>query len=179
MATSSLWLPPGSATLPDGSSGNAAPAVERIQGTEANPKKHLLALRFDPATEEMAYWSGRLPIETAAAPTFTIDIIWASVSALTATNVVWGARISAITAGDVDTIVEHVQAAQQTVTSANNTTEAQRAITAAITFTNAQADGATAGDFVVIQISRVAANGSDTLAEDARLYAATLKFDLA
>jgi hypothetical protein len=179
MATSSLILPIGGAALPDGSSGNAAPQVERIQGTETNPKKHFLALRFDAATEEMAYFSGQLPHEAAAAPTFTLRLIWASVSAITSTNVVWGARISAVTPTDADTPIEHAQAAQQTVTSANNTTEAGRAIAASITFTNAQADGITADDWFVVQISRVAANGSDTLAEDARLIGAALTFDLA
>jgi hypothetical protein len=93
--------------------------------------------------------------------------------------VVWGARISAVTPTDADTPIEHAQAAQQTVTSANNTTEAGRAIAASITFTNAQADGITADDWVVVQVSRVAANGSDTLAEDARLIGAVLTFDLA
>jgi hypothetical protein len=179
MATSSVILPMGAATLPDGSSGNAAPQVERIQGTEANPKKHFLALRFDAATEEMAYWTFPLPHEAAAAPTFTLRLIWASVAATTTTNVVWGARISAVTPADADTPVEHAQAAQQTVTSANNTTEAGRAIAASITFTNVQADGVTADDWVTVQVSRVAANGSDTLAEDARLESAALTFDLA
>jgi hypothetical protein len=93
--------------------------------------------------------------------------------------VVWGARISAVTAADADTPIEHAQAAQQTATSANNTTEAGRAIAASITFTNAQADGITADDWFVVQISRVAANASDTLAEDARLLSAALTFDLA
>jgi len=179
MATSSMNLPMGAATLPDGSSGNAAPQVERIQGTETNPKKHFLALRFDPTTEEMSYFAGQLPHEAAAAPTFTLRLIWTSIAATTTTNVVWGARISAVTPTDADTPVEHAQAAQQTVTSANNTTEAGRAIAASITFTNVQADGITADDWFVVQISRVAANGSDTLAEDARLISAALTFDLA
>jgi hypothetical protein len=179
VATSSLILPMGGAVLPDGSSGNAAPQVERIQGTETNPKKHLIALRFDSATEEMAYWTGQLPHEAAAAPTFTLRMIWTSIAAITTSNVVWGARISAVTPTDADTPVEHAQAAQQSVTSANNTTEAGRAIAASIAFTNAQADGITADDWFVVQISRVAANGSDTLAEDSRLISAALTFDLA
>lgn len=179
MATSTIVLPIGAATLPDGSSGNAAPQIERIQGTEANPKKHYLAGRFDPATEEFLYWSLVLPHEAAAAPTFTLRLIWASVTAITATNVVWGGRISAVTPADADTPIEHAQAAQQTVTSANNTTEAGRAIAASIAFTNAQADGATADDLVFVAVSRVAANGSDTLAEDSRLVGVELTFDLA
>jgi hypothetical protein len=179
MATSTLILPMGAAVPPDGSSGNAAPQVERIQGTEANPKKHFIALRFDAATEEMAYWSFMLPHEAAAASTFTLRLVWTSVAASTTTNVVWGARITAVTPADADTPIEHAQAAQQTVTSANNTTEAGRAIAASITFTNAQADGVVADDWVVVQISRVAANGSDTLAEDSRLIGANLTFDLA
>lgn len=179
MATSSLPLPMGAATLPDGSSGNAAPQVERIQGTDANPKKHVIALRFDPSTEEYAWWGFMLPHEAAAAPTFTLRLVWTSITATTSTNVVWGAKIGAVTAADADTIIEHAPAAQQTATSANNTTEAGREIAASITFTNAQADGVVADDYLFIAISRVAANGSDTLAEDARLFAASLTFDLA
>jgi hypothetical protein len=179
MATSSILLPVSAATFPDGSSGNAAPQLDRVQGTEANPKKHLMACRFDAATEEFLYWSFMLPHEAAAAPTFTLRLLWGSISAITATNVVWGARISAITAADADTPIEHAQAAQQTVTSANNTTEAGRAIAASIAFTNAQADGATADDLVIVAVSRVAANGSDTLAEDARLFGVELTYDLA
>jgi hypothetical protein len=179
MSTSSVLLPMNGAALPDGTSGNAAPQVERVQGTAANPKFHAVVLRFDPATEEMAYWTGQLPHEAAASPTFTLRLLWASIAAITTTNVVWGARISAVTAADADTPIEHAQAAQQTATSANNTTEAGRAIAASITFTNAQADGITADDWLVVQISRVAANASDTLAEDARLLSAALTFDLA
>lgn len=179
MATSTLALPIGAATLPDASTGNAAPQIERVQGTETNPKKHFLAARFDSATEEFLYWTFQLPHEAAAAPTFTLRLLWTSIAAITTTNVVWGGRISAVTAADVDTPIEHAQAAQQTVTSANNTTEAGREISASIAFTNAQADGATADDFVVVAVSRVAANGSDTLAEDSRLIAASLTYDLA
>lgn len=179
MATASLVLPMSAATLPDGSSGNAAPQVERIQGTEANPKKHIIALRFDPTTEEFAYWAFMLPHEAAAAATYTLRLLWASVTAITSTNVVWGAGVAAVTAADADTAIEHVRATQQTVTSANNTTEAGRLIAASIAFTNAQADNTSPDDFLVVCISRVAANGSDTLAEDARLYAANLTFDLA
>jgi hypothetical protein len=179
MATSTIPLPIGAATLPDGSTGNASPQIERIQGTEANPKKHLLVARFDSAVEEFLYWSFMLAHEAAAAPTFTARAVWSSVAAITATNVVWGARISAITPADVDTPIEHAQAAQQKVTSANNTTEAGREIGASIAFTNAQADGATADDLIVVAFSRVAADASDTLAEDARLFGLELTFDLA
>jgi hypothetical protein len=179
MATSSVPFPMIGATLPDGSAGNAAPGMEVIQGTETNPKKHMMALRFDPTTEEFAYFSFQLPHEAAAAPTFTLRLLWTAIASAAASNVVWGGRISAVTAADADTPIEHAQAAQQIVTSANNTTEAGREISATIAFTNAQADGATADDFIIIGISRVAANGSDTLAEDARLIAASLTYDLA
>lgn len=179
MAVASVALPIGNATLPDGSSGNAAPQVERVQGTESNPKKHLLVARFDAATEEFLYWSFRLPDDANADPTFNLKLLWASIAATTSTNVVWGGRVTVVTAADADTPIEHAQAGQQTVTSANNTTEAGRLIAATVAFTNAQADGADAGDLIVVQLSRVAANGSDTLAEDARLYAVTLEYLLA
>lgn len=179
MATASIVLPIGAATLPDGSSGNAAPQIERLQGTEANPKKHIITARFDPATEEFLYWSLMLLHEAAAAPLFTLRALWGSITAITATNVVWGGRITAISGGDADTPIEHAQAAQQTVTDANDTVEAGRANPCSIAFTNVQADGATADDLVIVAFSRVAANGSDTLAEDARLYGLELTYDLA
>jgi hypothetical protein len=144
MATATLILPIGNATPPDGSTGNAAPQIERIQGTEANPKKHFLAARFDSATEEMLYWVFQLPHEAAASPAFTLRLLWTTITVITAANVMWGGRISAVTAADADTAIEHAQAAQQTVTAAINTTEAGRVISSTIAFTNAQADGATA-----------------------------------
>ena len=179
MATSSMVLPIGAATLPDGSAGNAAPQIERIQGTEANPKKHMLAARFDPATEEFLYWTFPLPHEAAAAPTFTLRLLWASVAAITATDVVWGARIGQVGPGDADTPIEHALPAQQKVTDANDTNEAGRLNAASIAFTNAQADGVTADDLVIVQVSRVAGDAADTLAEDARLLGVELTFDLA
>lgn len=179
MAVASIALPIGGATLPDGSSGNAAPQIERLQGTETNPKKHVLVARFDPTTEEFLYWSFRLPDDANASPTFNLKMHVASIAAITTTNVVMGGRILAVTPADTDTPIEHAPPAQQTVTIANNTTEAGRLLTGTIAFTNAQADGAVAGDWLAIAVSRVAANGSDTLAEDCRLYAVTMEYLLA
>lgn len=175
VATKDLLI--GAATIPDGSSGNAAPQLERVKGSEANPAKHLLTARFDSATEEFLFWGFALPQDAHATPAPVMRIWWGSISAITSTNVVWRAALGAITPGDVDTPVEHALAAATTATSANNTTEAQRLISATITFANV--DGIAAGDMVVVRLSRDAANASDTLAEDARLWIVTFEYTLA
>jgi hypothetical protein len=172
VATSTIVLPVGAATLPDGSSGNAAPAMERVQGTESNPKKHVLAARFDAATEEFLYWAFRMPADYVSGG--AVKIQWGSITAVTSTNVVWKAAIGAVTPADADTPIEHARAAASSATSANNTTEAGRLTEASITLANL--DSVAAGDYVFLCISRDAANGSDTLAEDARLFAASLEY---
>lgn len=171
-----IYLPPSAATLSDGSSGNATPQIERVQGTEANPKKHVIVARFDPTTAEYITFDLKLPPATVlgASPTAKLNLLWASIAAITSTNVVWAAQIGAVTPADADTPIEHASAAAQSVVSANNTTEAGRLISAQIAFSNAQADGMQPDDLLTIIVFRDAANGSDTLAEDARLYGAEL-----
>lgn len=179
MADASLLLLPESAIIPDGSTGNAAPQIERIQGSDANPKKHYFVARFDSGTDEFLYWRFKLPSNAAASPSFTLKIDWASVAAVTATNVVWAAFIAAVTPGDADTPIEHAEAAAQSVTDANDTVEAGRLNTCTISFTNAQADGAAPGDEIFLCIFRDADNASDSLGEDARFYGAELLYTLA
>jgi hypothetical protein len=74
MATGSVILPIGAATLPDGTAGNAAPALLRVQGTEANPKKHFLAASFDPTTDEHVWWSFRMPANYASGG--ALKLLW-------------------------------------------------------------------------------------------------------
>lgn len=179
MAVGTVILPIAAATPPDGSAGNAGPAIKRVQGTEANPKKHVLVADFDAATDEFLYWSFFLPADAAADPTFTLKALWSSIAAVTSTNVVWAASIGAITPADADTPIEHALPGNQTVTDANDTVEAGRLNTASIAFTNVQADNADAGDLIIVRFQRDADNGSDTLVEDARLWGLVLEYLLA
>ena len=172
MATSTVLLPPASAVLPDGSSGNLAPALNRIQGTETNPKKHFLVLAYDGAgAKEHAWWTFRLPADYASGG--TLKILW-MYNSTTAGNVKWQATVGAITAADADTPVEHASAAAATVTDAINTTEARRLITSSITLTM---DSAAAGDLIFLCLFRDSADGSDTAAAaDAEVLAVAFEY---
>lgn len=170
MATSSILLPIGAAVAPDGTSGNAAPGIVRIQGTESNPKKHFLAAQFDAATDEHLWWTFRMPAAYASGG--TVKLAWMTNTA-SSNSVVWGARLSALTPADADTPVEHASAAASTTTTAGNATEARRLIETSIVLSDL--DSVAAGDFVALLIYRDADNGSDTLAADAELVAATLE----
>lgn len=174
MATGTIELPPGAAVLPDGSSGNAAPAVTRRQGTESNPKKHYLTLDFDASTDEHAWFAFRMPADYASGG--TVKIQWLS-SATTATTVRWGVRIGAITPADADTPAEHAEATATTGGSSNNTTEAGR-LTELSLDCSSNMDSAAAGDLVFILIYRDAdgTSGTDDLAVDASLVMAAFEY---
>lgn len=163
MATGTVSLALQAAQPSDGSSGNAAPQPLTKQGTESNPKKHYRVYAFDAATAEYVTFSFRMPANYASGGALKIE--W-SANAITATAVVWAAKVSAVTAGDVDTRLEHASAAAASVTSNTDTAEANRIKEASITLTM---DSAAAGDVIDLVFFRDAANGSDTLAVDAAL----------
>lgn len=172
MATGTILLMPGSAVMPDGSTGNVPAALTRRQGTETNPKKHFLTLDYDGAgsVPEHAWWEFRMPTDYASGG--TLKILWFTNSTASA-NVVWQARVGAITPADADTPLEHAQAAAATVTTATNTTEANRLIESSITLTM---DSAAAGDLIFLTILRDPANASDTHTVDAALVAAAFEY---
>lgn len=178
MATGTVILPIAAATLPDGSSGNAAPAMQRIQGTEANPKKHFLVAAFDQSTDEHLWWSFRAPVDMASTPALVLKLLWMG-NLASGNSVVWGVRIGAVTAADADTPVEHVTDTATTATTAGNATEARRLIETSITIADADRDALAAGDLCVVLVYRDADNGSDTFAADAELIAASLEYTTA
>lgn len=157
MPTSSILLPIGAGTPPDGSSGNAAPAIQRVQGTESNPKKHFLVAAFDSATQEFLWFNFRMPADYSSGG--VVKIHW--YTGATSGNVVLAARLGAVTPADADTPIEHAQAAASTTTTAANGTEANRLIETSITLSNL--DSVVAGDDVELCVYRDASNGSDTI----------------
>jgi hypothetical protein len=168
--TRSVQLAAGAATLPDGSASNFAPALMRAKGSEAAPAKHFLYLAFDSAQAESAYWTFRMP--GAYASGGTLKLLW--MANAVAGSVVWAAQLGAITAGDVDTPLEHALAAATSATTAVNTTEARRLTETTITLANL--DTVAAGDLVVMRVYRDGANAADTCTVDAELVAAGLDF---
>lgn len=174
MATATLNLPISSAQVPDNSSGNACPQISRIQGTEANPKKHFLIAAFDPSTDEHLWWLFRMPANYSSSP--IVKLLWMANSA-SSNTVAWGSRLGAITPADADTPVEHASAAATVVSTAANGTEARRLVETSITLGNL--DSVAAGDLVFLLVYRDAddtAGAGDTLAVDAELVAVALEF---
>lgn len=165
MATGYIWLPIGAAVPSDGSASNGAPAIQRFQGTEANPKKHFLAAAFDAAADEHLTWSFRMPGNYASGGVVTGQFMTNDTGA--SESAVWGARLGAVTAADADTPVEHAAAAASTTTADINTTEARRMVDFSITLANL--DSVAAGDWVHIIFYRDADNASDDLTSDAEL----------
>lgn len=174
MTTGSILLPILGAILPDGSTNNAAAQFTRTKSSYASssslPDAFFSQLLFDAATNEHAFFSFRMPTDYASGPVLKLQ--WGANA--TTGNVVWEARIGAITPADADTPNEHSLAAANSATTGVNTTEARRLIETSITLTNA--DSLAAGDLVMLLVKRDAGNASDTCSVDAELSAVTLEY---
>lgn len=171
MATGSLTLLPGAGIAPDGSSGNAAPALTRRQGTESNPKKVFLTADFDASTDEHLWFTFVMPADYASGG--SVDLLW--MANATANAVIWGVWLHAVTADDADTPLEHANgSAASTGTGTVNTTEARRLTKTTISIANL--DSVAAGDLVFLLVFRDADNGSDTCTVDAELIAARFTY---
>lgn len=169
MATSTINLPVTAGTLPDGSSGNAAPQFTRRLGTESNPKKVYLTADFDASTDEHLWWTFQVPQNYASGGTLRLH--WQANA--TSGNVVWGARVGAVTPADADTLTEHATAAATTATTAVNATEARRLVQTTIA---PSVNSAAAGDTVVVVVYRDADNASDTCSVDAELVSVSFDY---
>lgn len=170
MTVATIVLPPGSGTLPDGSSSNAAPQMSRRKGSETAPAKHLLTVDFDASTDEHLWWVFTMPQNYASGP--IVRLQW--MANATSGSVVWGSQIGATTPADADTPLEHALGAATTATTAANTTEARRLVETTITLANL--DGLAAGDLAYLLVYRDANNGSDTCTVDAELVGCSLDY---
>lgn len=169
MATGTLNLPIAAATPADGSASNAAPALQVYKGTAGNPQRFGLRAAFDSGTDEHLWWTFIMPQNYASGG--TVRLHWATT--LTSGNVVWAARVGAITPADADTYLEHAQAAATTATTSVNTTEARRVV---VTTISPSVDSAAAGDIIYLLIYRDADNASDTAAGDVELLAVDFEY---
>jgi hypothetical protein len=126
---------------------------------------------FDAATEEWLTFQFRMPDDYASAPVAKIQ--WKATSATTG-GVVWGVQIAAVTPGDAVSL--NSAKAFATVNAATTTVPgtAGYLTEASITLTNA--DSLAAGDFVVMRVSRVAADAGDTATGDAELVQVGLSY---
>lgn len=127
-------------------------------------------LAFDASTEEHAYFWIPTP-KSYNASTVTMRAVWTHPSTATNFGVVWGFSILSLADGDaIDTAV----GTEVTVTDTGGTTEDfyTSPESGAITPSNTAAKQ----DWLYVEIARVAANGSDTLAVDAHLIGVELYY---
>lgn len=121
-------------------------------------------LDFDPTTEEYAQFAIPMPKKWNAG-TITAQFRWSHAATTTNFGVVWS--LQALAVSDDDAIAQNFGTAQ-TVTDTGGTTNDLyfTAETSAITI----AGSPQKSDTVYFRVARVAGNGSDTLAIDARLH---------
>lgn len=170
MATGYVLLPAACWTPGDGTSGNAAPAaaVEKGSGT---PPIFIRSWAFDPATDESLYTSFEMPGDYSSGGTLTI--LWMSNDTGANENPIWACQVSAVTAADADTPLEHAFNTAGTVSDIVNTTEANRLIRSSITLTM---DSAAANDLITLRFFRDADAAGDDLTSDARMLSCTFSY---
>jgi len=134
----------------------------------ASNKPDILTLNFDATTEEYAQFSFAMP-ESWNEGTVTFKPVWSHAATTTNFGVVWA--LQGVAVSDDDPIAATYGTAQ-TSTDVGGTTDDLYIgpESSAITIAGTPA----AGDVVHFRVSRVAANGSDTLAVDARLHGIVL-----
>jgi len=125
-------------------------------------------LEFDDTANEGSHFRGTMPAGYASGP-LSLKIHWTGATA-TSGDVAWDVSFMRLnTTIDTDSF-----AAAQTVTTTTSATSGVLATTV-ISFTQAEADGITAGDPFVFYVVRDAADGGDTMSGDAQLLRVSLE----
>lgn len=164
MGKESIWIPAGAMT-PRSTNGAAPGLVE--MGTNKNMVR---TLDFDTATQEFAQFDVRMP-KSWDLGTVTFIPVWSHPATVTNFGVVWG--LDAIAISDNEAL-DVAFGTEQTSTDTGGTTNQayQGPESSAITIAGTPA----AGDLVQFRIHRDPANGSDTMAVDARLHGLLLLY---
>ncbi len=154
---------PAAAMLSRTTNGAASGTVE----TTTN-KVMIRTLDFDTSTQEFAQFSIRMP-KSWNEGTVTASFTWSHASTTTNFGVVWA--LEGVALSDGDALDAAFGTAQQVADTGGTTnTTYITAATSAITIAGSPA----AEDWVVFQVKRVPADGSDTMAIDARLHGVTV-----
>lgn len=130
-------------------------------------------LAYDAGGTESAYWElGALDYGAADSPV-TVDIIWGAATA-TSGVVMWEVAIAAMTPESDSTSAEaKTYGTAVTVTDTHLGTTAKRLMRATLVLdSTAELNSMEAGDQLWAKISRLGANGSDTMAGDALFHSA-------
>lgn len=158
MATVSTILSPKHADFDPNITG---PQIRRVNGTNFSR----VVAAFDATTKEMFFF--QLAAIRYGTGSLTLKIRWTAASA-TSGNVVWEAKLAAITPdSDSGAVASKAFATALTVTDAHLGTTAERLHEATITISNL--DSLANNDYIVLGFARDASNGSDTMSGDAWL----------
>lgn len=157
-----IWIPAGAIT-PRTTNG---PGTSLVQTT--TNLVMLNTLDFDPSTQEFAQFNIKMP-KGWNEGTITFQAVWYHPATATNFGVAWALQAFAFSDDDA---ADQAFGTEQVVTDTGGTTNDIyiTAESAAITIGGTPAEG----DWVVFQIKRVPANGSDTMAVDARLLGVKL-----
>lgn len=128
-------------------------------------------LAYDAATSEAAYWADVAPQGLTGTLSIILSFIMASA---TTGNVIWRAKIEAITDGDA-TDLDSATSFDTANSSGSIAVPATAGYIKQCTITLTTNDSLTAADYYRISIDRDAANGSDTATGDAYLLAFELR----
>lgn len=168
----SIILPIGAAILPDGSTSNAAPQFARVKSSAAAPSLHFLKLLFDATTDEMCYWSFRLPTDYNSSPVLKVQY---SMASATTGSVRIEGRIAAITPGDATDVDAK---ALGTTNSAGDTVPGTAGYLKEISLSLTNNDSLAGGDWVVVMFRRDAdgTTGTDDATGDMELSAVSFEY---
>lgn len=163
----SIWIPAG-AIIPRTTNGCAA--VAKIE--KATNKNMIASLDFDTTTQEFAQFDIRMP-KSWNESTVTFIPVWSHAATTTNFGVVWGLDAVAVSDQDAQDVAFGTA---QTSTDTGGTTDTsyQGPESSAITIAGSPA----AGDKVMFRVHRDPANGSDTMAIDARLEGILLLYTI-
>jgi len=162
MATATVLLPLLGASLDE----TNPPGV-----TWTNQRPKLL---FDAATDEIAYWTFRLPADYSSALTLKFQY---SMASATSGNVIIACQVMAVT--DADAQDMDTDSYDTVNTSAATAVPGTAGYLDEISLTLTNADSAAAGDYVAVKVSRDANNASDTATGDLELWAASIEYTTA
>jgi hypothetical protein len=171
VATGSVLLPIQAAVLPDGSASNAAPALQRVKSSAADPTPYFFQAAFDASTIESMYWSLRMPADYVSAPVLKIQYKMASAAS---GAVVVQVRVAAVSDGDAQDVDAKALAAGNNSSGITVPGTAGHMDEISVTLTNA--DSVAAGDFVVVRLARSASDAGDTATGDMEVIAVTLEY---
>lgn len=173
MATGTIPLSIGAAILPDGSASNAAPAIQRVKSSASAPSPHFLQACFDASTDEMLYWSFRMPADYASAPVMKVQY---KMTSATSGAVLFEGRLAAVSDGDSQDV--DAKALATTNASASTTVPGTAGFLDEISITLTNDDSVAAGDFVIAYLRRDAdgTNGTDSATGDAEVIACAITY---